>query len=309
MEYILYFYNVIITISFALCAIGFFMLYKRNKKTCELWSAILFTVYIIDNCVTYMTESITSFSEFYLIKSGIPSVIYTLISFMIHLCYRMVSGSILEIPMTKKSKTIWSLTLVLLLVLTAFSYIHIFGIVIPGFFRVAVCILFAWDLYILHTKRGSFKNKNYNLLLTLLILSFLFEVTTGVEQLLSYKNIWPVFGNRNISIELLSAVYIAAAVGYIIKHMGPTEQGPTYVGYEYDNELIDKLCEAKGLTKREREIFILMLKGRSNAEISDEIFISIGTVKVHTHNIYGKLGIGQRVQIYDLISRFKSENT
>jgi LuxR family maltose regulon positive regulatory protein len=50
------------------------------------------------------------------------------------------------------------------------------------------------------------------------------------------------------------------------------------------------------LTKREREVLGLVVGGLSNQEIADALFISVGTVKTHVHNIYGKLGVRDRPQ-------------
>lgn len=50
------------------------------------------------------------------------------------------------------------------------------------------------------------------------------------------------------------------------------------------------------LSKREREILALMAQGLTNPEIAQQIFISHQTVKVHTRNIYGKLGVNSRRQ-------------
>lgn len=47
-----------------------------------------------------------------------------------------------------------------------------------------------------------------------------------------------------------------------------------------------------GLTRREAEIFLLLLEERSNQEIGAALFISVGTVKAHIHNIYRKAGGG-----------------
>lgn len=49
-----------------------------------------------------------------------------------------------------------------------------------------------------------------------------------------------------------------------------------------------------GLTRREREIVLLMAKGHVNQEIADELFLSLSTVKSHISNIYGKLGVSTR---------------
>ena len=50
------------------------------------------------------------------------------------------------------------------------------------------------------------------------------------------------------------------------------------------------------LTERERQILQLIAEGLTNKEIARKLVISVGTVKVHAHNIYGKLGVGSRTQ-------------
>jgi DNA-binding NarL/FixJ family response regulator len=51
------------------------------------------------------------------------------------------------------------------------------------------------------------------------------------------------------------------------------------------------------LTQRETEIMCLVAKGLSNREISQRLTIGEGTVKVHVHNIYAKLGVSNRVDL------------
>ncbi len=50
------------------------------------------------------------------------------------------------------------------------------------------------------------------------------------------------------------------------------------------------------LSDRELEILHLMADGLSNPEIAQQLIITPGTVKVHVHNIYGKLGVSGRVK-------------
>jgi LuxR family maltose regulon positive regulatory protein len=50
------------------------------------------------------------------------------------------------------------------------------------------------------------------------------------------------------------------------------------------------------LTPRELEIMHLICKGHSNPEIASELVVTINTIKKHTSNIYGKLGVRSRTQ-------------
>ncbi len=50
------------------------------------------------------------------------------------------------------------------------------------------------------------------------------------------------------------------------------------------------------LTEREREILRLVVRGASNREIGEALFITEGTVKNHMSSILGKLGVRDRMQ-------------
>jgi DNA-binding NarL/FixJ family response regulator len=50
------------------------------------------------------------------------------------------------------------------------------------------------------------------------------------------------------------------------------------------------------LTGRENEILVCIIKGYSNKEIADKLFVSENTVKKHLNNIYSKLGVSRRTQ-------------
>ena len=64
------------------------------------------------------------------------------------------------------------------------------------------------------------------------------------------------------------------------------------------NNLTDLSNKSKGalqsLTEREREVLFSLITGLSNKEIAERLFISPGTVKTHTLNIYHKMDVGNR---------------
>jgi LuxR family transcriptional regulator, maltose regulon positive regulatory protein len=57
-----------------------------------------------------------------------------------------------------------------------------------------------------------------------------------------------------------------------------------------NNKLIDPLSE------QELRVLNLIVLGKSNQEIAEELFISIGTAKWHVHNVFQKLGVNNRPQ-------------
>ena len=57
------------------------------------------------------------------------------------------------------------------------------------------------------------------------------------------------------------------------------------------------------LTEREMEVLEEIGSGNSNKMVADHLCISVATVKTHLINIYGKLGVNNRVAA---INKYKS---
>ncbi len=63
------------------------------------------------------------------------------------------------------------------------------------------------------------------------------------------------------------------------------------------------LADAGPLSRREAEVLELLARGCTNQEIADRLFLSVGTVKTHLHNISEKLGAGNRTETVALARR------
>jgi DNA-binding CsgD family transcriptional regulator len=69
----------------------------------------------------------------------------------------------------------------------------------------------------------------------------------------------------------------------------------------------ESFIEKFGISKREAEIVDEIVKGRTNKQISELLFISLQTVKDHTHNIFLKTEVKNRVQLSNLFRQFENK--
>lgn len=116
--------------------------------------------------------------------------------------------------------------------------------------------------------------------------------------------------------EITEALRVGAT-GYLLKDtepevlidaIGKAAAGVTILSPSITHQMVDlvhsgtaRRREARSrldrLSAREREIAVVIGAGRSNAEISHDLFISIPTVKAHISSIFTKLGVTSRLQI------------
>lgn len=57
-----------------------------------------------------------------------------------------------------------------------------------------------------------------------------------------------------------------------------------------------------GISDREQQILILLMEGKTYKEIASVLYVSEGTVKQHTHNIYQKAGVKNRAELIHLFT-------
>ena len=118
--------------------------------------------------------------------------------------------------------------------------------------------------------------------------------------------------------EYVLAAIRAGASGFLLKDAPPEEMlaairtvhaGDAVIAPSSTRRLLEHLVTAlpeadpatphpglADLTGREREVLLLMARGRSNTEIGRDLFVAEATVKTHVGRILAKLGARDRVQ-------------
>ncbi|MFT4023004.1 MAG: response regulator transcription factor [Flavihumibacter sp.] len=71
------------------------------------------------------------------------------------------------------------------------------------------------------------------------------------------------------------------------------------------SDTIDEERKKLQLSTREYEVLELLTKGHSNAEIAEQLFVSLSTVKTHVSNILFKMDVKSRAKAIEKAKRLK----
>ena len=105
--------------------------------------------------------------------------------------------------------------------------------------------------------------------------------------------------------EGVARAIVGGARGYVVKDATREEMAATVVHALSDAlwrrsapapRAVEGSTPAPALTEREMQVLTGMSRGRSNAEIGKELFLSEDTVKTHARRLFRKLGVSDRAQ-------------
>jgi two-component system, NarL family, nitrate/nitrite response regulator NarL len=121
----------------------------------------------------------------------------------------------------------------------------------------------------------------------------------------------------NITEDSAMAAIESGIDGLVFKYTAPDQlvtcldevrEGRRWIDQGLLRRALDRALEHKEkaaflsrLSPREQEIVRLLAAGLRNDEIGERLGITLGTVKVHLHNVYGKLGLSDRTDLMQLI--------
>lgn len=162
------------------------------------------------------------------------------------------------------------------------------------------------------------QNYHYDLILT----DIMMDDMTGIELLKKIKETFPeipvVLMTGYSSLDTAVEAIRLGASDYLIK---PCSKKAVFLSIarciknnktvrnkdltKYFQSKISALPGKKPLTKRELEIFSHLISGMSDKHMSEELAVTLPTIKFHLQNIYKKSGINGRKGILKIISSYK----
>ena len=337
MEILIFIYNIFLivlyTVVLSLCMVN----YRHKKRPLSAAIAGLFLFYILDNVIIYMTEFLDGFSVHYDLQFMSAPSFKTLIFLVTSFCLVSIQRQVL--PRRRKDLDTAALVLLgvslLFIPLTGGGALKVWLYYLPP--QLFTLYLSCSGLMYLkqHPDEPDKEQSPYKKLLWVTVvfsLLIIIEDTIVIFSFDIYSDIMVKINNRSLSEDIMSMIYSVCAIGYLtrqlqtpvvteIKQTLLTDAGGRADGREPagtggsagtrdmadGNTAFLHFVNYYQLTSREQDILRILLTDKNNQEISDALFISIGTVKTHVHNIFQKVNVTKRSQLLRIYHEYQKD--
>ncbi|SHO44250.1 helix-turn-helix transcriptional regulator [Anaerocolumna xylanovorans] len=317
MDIIIFLYNVALLLLYGVAMFYSFIVFRLKKYPFCLYLTILFLFYIFDNTVIYMTEFLHDFSVEYDASFMTVPAFKTVIVIVTSYCLLRANNLIF-----RKSLSTTDHAVIILL-----SLWDLFVPLLPDSALMVWLYYLPYQLFTLYlstvglltikkdkkiTEEIPFLKHYKKILLCTLLFSFfiVIEDTIVIFNFDVYKTLTVRINNRSITEDILSIIYAVFFIYHLSKELqGYTPvQAPALEEPPYNTETtipmehghFYQFIKTYNLTTREQDILKYLLDGKSTQEISDILYISLGTVKTHVHNIYQKTNVTKKGQLMEL---------
>lgn len=305
MNTVFFFYTLIILIIYIVTAVLALAAYASSRRIIFVYASGAFICYALEIIEIFFYEYTLQNQTFDIAtyyEITMP-VIRTLVAV---LSQGFIWAAALEI-LDKHSKKLFAIPLVAFLV----ANIAVLDFMPYGpvrqwlYYTLRQVFLFGAIGYAVFCYRTS-KDKNYRARLApqvkYLVIAVVFLVAVLLEDIFNILIVpasdtpsWLLLyiSERNISENLMACYLAALVITYAMKLLSirikevPEETEVPDLERHIDEQMDFFLADNK-LSKREAEVLRLIVQGKNNQEISQELFLAIGTVKAHVHNIMVK---------------------
>ncbi len=265
----------------------FFLAFYFTFGFYAIWGQMLVASFITPFVSRELLERITDI----MVLLGSPFIIFA--SLMFVRFSRELSGR-----KTGNPFILWYILINVLIITglgyTVLSYKSIKALTVVRYYFILLNFLFtAFGAYYFLSpmkRQTKFKNKDFiTLALALLVLMLI-------------ENTLLLFYDRSTFIALffifsyfMYGGFLPVYIKYRADLSGLIPNSETSISFEY-------FCEKYAISPREKEIINEICRGLSNQQIADKLFISLQTVKDHTHRIYSKTECESRARLIRLVN-------
>ena len=291
-------YKMIFEILRTGCAVGFYVVYKKGKKSLFFWIMLLFFLDLLDSSIVFIGDVIPTYA--YIRTAGLSNVpiIAFLKEFTSIACFylmRRVSAQASGLNVSRVENAIWGIVCVVILVIKLSAYssnrIVLIAVLCTNIIMYSFSIITA--IINLHRIKADL-SKNYYTFWMIILLVTQVCYLAGIPG-----NIMMINGRGNptgIVSELLWDAYVVLGIAYLYLVI---KKQPAI---DFDLSILNARKKYL-LTDREGEILRLIIQDRSNAEICQELTIAPGTTKTHIHNICQKMGAHNKQEIKSIMKK------
>ncbi|MHC5229489.1 response regulator transcription factor [Enterococcus sp. LJL99] len=305
----IFIYNILLIVLYTIAMSFTINFYFKTKENLFLYLTIYLTFFIFDNIIIYMTEFINSFAVSYnQTFMSIPTV--KTIIFIVN----AITSLLIITSLAKEKVTVGQWIIVTLL--------GLWMLMIPFFPNSALKIWFYYlpnQLFLFYLgcylnvknrqKETSLKYSHYlkqiSFLFIFASIAIVLEDTFVIFNLDHYTSLALKINNRNVCEDLFSILVCLMILRFFFFDSEKTTAPIEEFEEQKEQKRINSFLDHYQFTQREAEIFLLLLEHKSNQEIADKLYLSIGTVKTHVHNIFIKLNIKKREQIFIQYEEFQ----
>lgn len=331
MDILIFIYNIFLIVLYTMVLTFCIINYRHKKRPLTAATAVLFLFYILDNIIIYMTEFLDGFSVRYDLQFMSAPAFKTLIFLVTSFCLVSIQHQVL--PLRRKNRDTAALVLLglsLLFIPTAgYGACKVWLYYLPA--QLFTLYLSVSGLLYLKKHPGELDREmhSYKSLLWITAVFSLLIMTEDTIVIFSfdvYSDIMVKINNRSFSEDMMSILYSAYALVYLTRQLqGPLIeiQAPDMTGNALpapddgmtamtdagpdSNTVFLHFASQYQLTSREQDILRILLTDKNNQEISDALFISIGTVKTHVHNIFQKVNVTKRSQLLKVYFEYSKD--
>ncbi|WP_312446044.1 helix-turn-helix domain-containing protein [Lacrimispora sp.] len=321
---IVFIYNLVLIMVYSGIFWMSFSLFFNGKEKILLWIGIIFGAVLMDDIVIFASEMFGNFAENYNRLFMIVPTHKTMIYLILSLGYLTIFKRLLNKAIN------WRDYMILVIYVTFMLFIPIME---NSAWKIWLYFLPSqlYNAYIGTECLGIIKKnpeeyqdpffiwcKRLFYFTVIMNISIIAEDTIVIFNFDTYSKYYINMNNRSFTSDILYLIYAIFSAGYLMYYLKILLKNNTIVSEvtshtrgnlpsDIEESILYRFSEAFHLTAREREILRVLLMDKTNQEISDDLYISLGTAKTHVHNIFQKIEVVKRPQLLEVYATYRDE--